>query len=155
MGPAGTGKTTIGSAVASRLGWTFIEGDSFHPRSNIDKMAAGTPLTDEDREPWLAVLAERLRVAARANESVVLACSALKESYRSRLKIHDGIRFVFLSVPPQVLHERMLNRKGHFVPASLLTSQLETLEVPRDAVAVDATRPVSDTVDEIVSKVAR
>jgi gluconokinase len=151
MGASGAGKTTIGVALAETLQWRFIEGDSFHPASNIDKMAAGHPLTDEDRAPWLAALAGALREAARSGENVVLACSALKESYRERLRVHDGVRFVFLDVPADILRERLAHRRGHFMPTTLVASQLETLEPPKDALRLDATRPVPDTVRAILS----
>ena len=151
MGPAGAGKTTIGTALAAALHWRFIEGDAFHPASNVDKMAAGHPLTDDDRAPWLSALAAELHRANEAGDKVVLACSALKESYRDRLRVHGGVRFVFLDVPADVLRERLTHRRGHFMPASLVTSQLETLEPPEDAIRVDATRPVPETVQTIIS----
>jgi gluconokinase len=155
MGPAGSGKTTVGSDLARRLGWRFIEGDDRHPEANVRKMASGHPLTDEDRRPWLETLADELRRAAGQNENVVLACSALKESYREKLRVHHGVSFVFLDAPLEVLERRLKGRKGHFLPPSLLGSQLAALERPGDALRVDASRPVAEIVDDIAARVPR
>lgn len=152
MGVSGAGKTTIGERVARRLGWTFIEGDEYHPRENIAKMAAGIPLQDEDRWPWLDALNERLR----AEREAVITCSALKESYRRRLLagIADW-RLVYLHAPKPVLVERVAKRKHKYMPASLLDSQLATLEAPLGAIDVDVSGDVESAVDAIVAALQR
>lgn len=130
MGVSGTGKTVIGKALATNLGFEFIEGDSFHPAANIAKMSAGTPLNDEDRRPWLEKLARMLTANREANLGSVLACSALRRSYRDILRGDGAVEstfFLHLDLPFDVLLERMETRK-HFMPASLLQSQFDTLE---------------------------
>ena len=126
MGVTGAGKSTIGAALALELGVPFIDGDSLHPRSSIDKMSAGIPLTDEDRAPWLDIVGELL---AKADKGVVVACSALRRAYRERISAHaHNATFIHLTIPDTELERRLAARAGHFMPASLLTSQLETLE---------------------------
>jgi gluconokinase len=132
MGVAGSGKTTIGVALARALSCPFVEGDDLHPRENVQRMAQGTPLTDEDRRPWLLAIAARLREAKLAGTGMVVACSALKRSYRDLLR-SDGAadtRFVHLSGDRAIIAERLAARRGHFMPASLLDSQFATLEAP-------------------------
>ena len=142
MGPAGAGKTTIGRALAVDLGWRFVEGDEAHPERNIEKMRAGIPLTDADREPWLATLHE---IAARAigrGEHTVVACSALKERYRLLLRGDlDPVRFVYLRATEAVLQRRLAERASHFFNPALLATQLAALEEPADALLVDGTWP--------------
>jgi len=152
MGVSGSGKTTVGSALARRLGWPFIEGDDFHPPANVAKMAAGHPLTDADRAPWLAALRRRIDELLASGESAVIACSALKHSYRSVLAGEDprAVRFVQLDVPIEVLRERLEHRRGHFMPVSLLESQLATLEPSSTALRVDGTLPVDKILDQVV-----
>ena len=151
MGPAGSGKTTVGQALAKRLGWRFLEGDSFHSAESVAKMAAGTPLTDIDRAPWLERLAGELRAAAALGENVVLACSALKERYRDVLRVGPGVRFVFLKASADLLQRRLGSRKGHFVSVALLASQLADLEEPREnAIVVNAADPVEAIVGAVV-----
>jgi gluconokinase len=129
MGVSGSGKTTIGQAVAHRLGWVFAEGDDFHPASNVAKMHHGIPLTDDDRAPWLQALAAWIGAREAAGESAVLTCSALKRSYRATLTAgHPSELFVQLAVSEETLRRRLENRRGHYMPASLLGSQLATLE---------------------------
>jgi gluconokinase len=129
MGVSGSGKTTIARAVAQTLGWPYAEGDEFHPRENVAKMAAGTPLEDEDRWPWLRTIAESIGRAEAVGEDLVLTCSALKRSYRDLLTDgHPSVRFCLLDVPADVLRERLERRRGHYMPAALLDSQLTTLE---------------------------
>ncbi len=152
MGPSGSGKTTIGKALARRLGWKFVEGDDFHSLDNRKKMATGTPLTDTDRAPWLSSVGTAISEAIKRDEDIVLACSALKESYRATLRVHEEVSFVFLDVPPEVLEKRLAARKGHFIPASLLPSQLVTLERPKDGIVVDAARPFGDVIDDIANQ---
>ena len=146
MGVAGSGKTTVGRRLADELGWTFVEGDDFHPAANVAKMHRGEPLDDADRAPWLHALRARIDELAASGRSAVVACSALKQSYRDVLA--DGrpeVRFVHLAVPAGVLADRLRHRTGHYMPASLLASQLDTLEEPGDALVVDAT-PSPDAV---------
>lgn len=151
MGPSGSGKTTIGRALADALGWPYFEGDDYHPAANVAKMASGRPLDDADRAPWLATL-ERL-VAGILSERGhgVLACSALKRRYRAALVPSDAppraVRFVYLSVPPAVLRERLEQREDHFMPAALLPSQLAALEPPSgSALTLDGTLPPAEIV---------
>lgn len=153
IGPAGSGKTTIGRGVARKLGWDFIDGDDFHPEANIAKMASGQALDDADRGPWLDRLADALRNAGRAEKPVVLACSALRQSYRDILKVHPAVRFVLLDAPAPLLQERVQRRKGHFMPASLLESQLRTLERPSGVPVIDASRPTDEVVDAVVAAI--
>ena len=131
MGVSGSGKSTIAEAINERLHWPFQEGDALHPPSNVQKMHSGIPLTDEDRAPWL--LAVRLWIDARiaAGEPGLVTCSALKRSYRDGLLDgRDDTRLLYLKADPAVLEERLEKRTGHFMPASLLESQLKTLEEP-------------------------
>ena len=151
MGVSGSGKTTIGELVAKRLGWRFIEGDEYHPRENVAKMAAGIPLEDDDRWPWLDALNQRLR----GERDVVVTCSALKESYRRRLlKGVADARIVYLHAPKAVLAERVAKRKHKYMPASLLDSQLATLEPPSGAIDIDVSGDPEDSVDAIVKALA-
>lgn len=139
MGVAGSGKTTLGQRLAETLNWQFVEGDYFHSQANVAKMRRGAALTDADRWPWLkAIRAEIERFQASGN-SVVVACSALKENYRTILagKSPDTIKFVYLKVEPAVLRSRLKQRSGHFMKAHMLESQLATLEAPEKAVVID------------------
>jgi gluconokinase len=159
MGVSATGKTTVGQDIAKELGYEFLEGDSYHPQANLDKMAAGVPLDDEDREPWLAALAEETARRDNAGRSTVLACSALKRSYRDVLRtaVPAGETFfVHLHAPFEVLCERMALRTKHFMPTSLLRSQFDTLEALGDdeaGVVVDVSEPVEAVVAEAVRAV--
>jgi gluconokinase len=147
MGVSGAGKTTIGKLLASDLKWSFYEGDDFHPRANIAKMAAGIPLTDEDRIPWLDAIQTLIRELSEKAESAIVTCSALKQSYRDRVRIAPRVpRFVFLLGSYELIKDRVQKRVHPFMNPSLLKSQLETLEEPEDALIVDA----SDTPAEIV-----
>jgi gluconokinase len=131
MGVSGCGKSTVGRQLADSLGLLFLEGDEFHPKENVDRMAAGIALTDDDRRVWLRRLCERLAQARTANEGVVLACSALKRSYRDVLRRGaPALQLVHLHGSRELLIERMGSREGHYMPASLLDSQLATLEEP-------------------------
>lgn len=128
-GVAGSGKTTIGAALARRLSWPFADADGFHSSESIAKMRAGTPLTDADRDPWLAAIAAWMAQRSAAGTGGVVTCSALKRRYRDVLRDGlDDVRFACLTAPREVLAARMANRPGHFMPASLLDSQLVTLE---------------------------
>lgn len=142
MGPTGSGKTTIGRALAAELGWRFVEGDVHHPPANIEKMSAGQPLSDAEREPWLASLRAAIVRAIDRREHTVVACSALRERYRRALAGGlRGVRFVYLHVPREVLLERASGRPEHFAGPALVASQLAALEEPVDAVRLDATAP--------------
>lgn len=150
MGVSGSGKSTTGGALAEVLGWRFIEGDSFHPRANVEKMAAGTPLTDADRAPWLQALAAEFARNEAARESSVMGCSALKRSYRDILRSGaPRVRFLHVHGTRAILEERLAHREGHFFPAKLLDSQLATLEMlgpDEDGVVVDMALPVEEQV---------
>lgn len=148
MGVSGSGKTTVGRALAQRLRWPFHDADDFHSQANVDKMARGVPLIDADREPWLASLQGLLRQIG--DRHAVLACSALRSAFRQRLASagHD-VRFVYLKASKEVLAQRLAQREGHYMPVSLLQSQLDTLEEPGDAIVVDAALPVDDIVERI------
>jgi gluconokinase len=149
LGVSGAGKTTVGRVLATTLEFEFYEGDDYHSPSNRAKMHAGVPLTDADRAPWLSAIRALIeRVLAREGNAVV-ACSALKRSYRDTLRL-PGVLFVYLKVSTEVLRERLKHRAGHFFAPELLDSQLETLEEPRRALVVDANRPVSAVVKDII-----
>jgi gluconokinase len=145
MGVSGCGKSTVGRALAERLGLGFVEGDAWHPARNVALMAAGTPLTDDDRRDWLQALAEQLARAAASGQGLVLACSALKRRYRDQLRAGaPGLRFVHLHGSPELLAARMSTRPGHYMPPSLLPSQLDALEPPtvdEDPITLDIAQP--------------
>ncbi len=147
MGVSGAGKTTIGELLAQRLGWRFIEGDDYHPRGNVAKMAAGIPLEDADRWPWLDALNRRIR----GERNAIVTCSALKESYRRRLlaDIADA-RIVYLHAPKALIAARVAERKHKFMPASLLESQFAALEPPANAIAIDVSVDAGRSVEAIV-----
>ncbi len=129
MGVSGAGKTTVAQGLVKRLGWDYAEGDDFHPAANVEKMRSGHPLTDEDRWPWLRALAAWIGDHEAAGRSAVVTCSALKRSYREVLCAgHPSVWFVHVTVDPGVIRDRVERRRGHYMPASLLDSQLETLE---------------------------
>ncbi len=149
MGVTGCGKSTVGAALAGRLGWLFLDADDFHPPANVAKMASGTPLVDEDRWPWLDRIAGELRAIGAAGGSAVLACSALKEAYRARLAAGSDVRFVHLAGDQATIAARLAVRKHRYMPASLLASQYATLEPPARAVDVDIELPVERQVEAI------
>jgi arylformamidase len=153
MGVAGSGKTTIGRALARRLGWELVDADDFHAPEAVSKMSRGIPLDDADRAPWLAHVAAELRARLARGMSVVLACSALKESHRAVLAGGDERRvsFVLLSAPRDVLAARLAERRGHFFSPELLGSQLATLDPPAGGVAVEAARPVPEVVEAVLA----
>lgn len=152
MGVSGVGKTTIGKRLAAGLGWTFYEGDDFHPLENVAKMGQGIPLTDEDRLPWLQALREVIDGCVERGENAVLACSALKSTYRRTLRgDHPEVVFVHLQAAPRLIAERLEQRAGHYMKRNLLESQLATLEEPEHAVAIDA----SGTPEEVVAEIRR
>jgi gluconokinase len=156
MGVSGSGKTTIADKLAERLGWTCQDGDKYHPKSNVEKMSAGHPLTDEDRWPWLNAIADEIERVCRARGHVVVACSALKRTYRHvLLRGRDDVRFVFLNGTQQLIAHRLSLRKDHFMPPGLLDSQFRTLEAPgpdENPIDVSIDAPVDAIVGDIVSK---
>ena len=152
MGVSGVGKTTIGRRLAERLGWPFIDADDHHPAANVAKMAAGTPLEDEDRWPWL----DKLNSLLRVEENAVVACSALKESYRRRLLagIADA-RIAFLHGSKALIASRMAARRHRYMPALLLDSQFAALEPPADAIAIDVASDPESCVNAILGAIPR
>lgn len=149
MGVSGSGKSTVGAALAQRLRVPFADADDFHPQANIDKMSAGIPLDDHDRGPWLDAIGDWL---AEHPDGAVMSCSALKRSYRDRLRHHaHGVQFLHLAGSPEVLARRMAGRPGHFMPASLLSSQLATLE-PLQPDEAGTTIDIDQSVDDVVQQ---
>ena len=152
MGVSGSGKTTIGERVAARLDWRFIDADDHHPAANVAKMSAGIPLEDADRWPWL----DGLNRLLRTEHDAILACSALKESYRKRLVAGIGEwRLFFLSADKALIASRLAARKHRYMPASLLDSQFATLEAPTQATGIDVSAPIEHSVDAIVQALQR
>jgi len=151
MGVSGSGKSTIGALLAEALGWPFADADGFHPAANVAKMAAGQPLTDEDRWPWLDAIAAHIGASRTAEQPVVVACSALRRAYRERLRAgHGDLIFLHLAGAPAVIAERQAARQGHFMPPSLMASQFATLEDTRDepdALSVSVTAAPQAVVD--------
>ncbi|PQZ50357.1 gluconokinase [Ochrobactrum sp. MYb15] len=149
MGVSGSGKSTVGEKLASALNLPFLEGDSLHPKANVDKMASGIPLQDEDRWPWLDKIGERL---ATAENGIIASCSSLKKSYRDRLRnaSRGPLLFVFLDGSFDVLYEHMGHRTGHFMPVAMLESQLATLESPVGEPLVFRA-DVADPIEKIVA----
>jgi gluconokinase len=151
MGVSGVGKTVVGEALAQQLRWRFADADDFHSAANVSKMRAGIPLDDADRAPWLHSLHDAVERWIAAHESVVLACSALKESYRRQLVIGPEVKLVFLRAEFSVVSEHLAHRDGHFMSPALLQSQFDTLEAPTDAIAVDASKSIPEIVSTICS----
>jgi len=155
-GVSGAGKTTVGKALAERLNWRFIEGDNFHPDTNVAKMRRGEPLNDSDREPWLHRLRDEIKTCLDKGERAILACSALKESYRALLRVDpERVRFVFLTGNYEVLRKRITQRHNHFMGPDLLASQLETLDLPDYGLAVDVNQPIASIVNLILDHLSR
>jgi gluconokinase len=155
MGVSGSGKSTIGDRLAERLGWKYEDGDKFHPASNVAKMSAGQPLTDEDRWPWLRAIADEIDRICKAGEHVVIASSALKRAYRDIL-VHGqpDIRIIYLKGPQDLIASRLALRKNHFMPPGLLESQFRTLEPP-DPSENPVTVSIDDSVETIVDDILR
>lgn len=153
MGVSSSGKTTVGELLAQRLGWEFRDADSFHPPANIAKMSAGTPLTDEDRWPWLDAIAAWIERHRLAGTHGVASCSALKRAYRDRLRDgHEDLRIVHLAGDFETIAARMAARQHHFMPPSLLRSQFETLETPTPDERI-LVAPVTEKPGEIVTEI--
>jgi gluconokinase len=155
MGVSGSGKSTIADKLAERLGWRYEDGDKFHPASNVAKMSAGHPLTDEDRWPWLQAIADEIDRVCKAGERAVIACSALKRAYRDIL-VHgrNDVRIVYLNGTQELIANRLAQRKSHFMPAGLLDSQFKTLEPP-DSSENPVTVSIDASVDTIVDDIVR
>jgi gluconokinase len=154
MGVSGSGKSTIAASLAERLSWVYEDGDRFHPASNVAKMSAGQPLTDEDRWPWLQAIADEIDRVCENGGHVVIACSALKSAYRDVL-VHgrDDVRIVYLKGTQPLITDRLARRKGHFMPPGLLDSQFKTLEPPaadENPITVSIDVPVETIVEDIV-----
>jgi gluconokinase len=155
MGVSGSGKTTLGIALAAALGWPFVEADDLHPPANVAKMAAGTPLDDDDRWPWLDRVVAALREALQRNANVVLACSALKQAYRDRLRLAGPACFVHLRGRQSMIAERLATRRHRYMPATLLASQFAALEPPLDAIVVDVESDTATQVRNILDALPR
>jgi len=151
MGVTGSGKTTVGKALAEALGWKYLDADEFHSATNVAKMRAGVPLSAANREPWLASLASAFDNHLQAGGSAVLACSALKQTYRDALSLSDEVRWVYLNGDRETIAARLLERRDHYMNPDLLDSQFETLEEPKDALEIDVTLSVDDVVRTIRS----
>lgn len=154
MGVSGSGKTTIARGVAGRLGWDVLEGDAYHPPVNVEKMSHGIPLDDSDRLPWLHAIAAAIDAELAAGRSSIVACSALKRGYRDILiGARRNVALVYLKGAPDLLAERMKRRTGHFMPPSLLASQLATLEEPgpdEAPIVVSVAPPPEEIVDRVL-----
>ncbi|HXJ54731.1 MAG TPA: gluconokinase [Burkholderiales bacterium] len=151
MGVSGAGKSAIGAALARELGWLFIDADDYHPQANVAKMAAGQPLDDDDRWPWL----DRLNAVMKEEKDAVVACSALKERYRQRLaRGIEQIEWVWLRGDFELIRSRLLGRQHRYMPASLLESQFAALEPPAYAIAVDVSADVSACVGKILAELS-
>lgn len=152
MGPAGSGKTTVGHLLAQQLSWEFADGDDFHPPANIDKMSRGVPLTDEDRLPWLEAMRDAIEQWRAQGGNAVVACSALKRSYRELLGVASNrtdLRLVYLKGSYDLLLERLYSRKGHYMKEQMLASQLADLEEPAEAITMDVRKSPEEIVSEI------
>jgi gluconokinase len=150
MGVAGSGKTTIGKRLAEELDWPFYDGDDFHPTANVEKMRTGIPLTDADRDPWLAALQNLILEKLRTNQSAIIASSALKQKYRDRLQVdREKVRFVFLQGDFATIAARLTARKHKYMNPNLLASQFAALEEPNDALVVN----IAQTPEAIVSRI--
>ncbi|HZI82831.1 MAG TPA: gluconokinase [Casimicrobiaceae bacterium] len=149
MGVCGSGKTTVGEALARDLGWRFIDADDLHPPENVAKMASGSALSDADRWPWFDRIVAEMRRLNAAGDHAVIACSALKAAYRDRLAAGGDVRVVYLKGDAETIQPRLARRAGHFMPAALLPSQFAALQEPEDAIVVDIREPIESQVATI------
>ena len=155
MGVSGSGKTTIGNALSSQLDWSFYDGDDYHPDENIEKMSRGIPLSDEDRLTWLEILSNLLAEKHLAGENLVLACSALKQVYRQKLRSKNrNLIFIYLKGDFELIWQRMRTRQEHYMKPEMLRSQFDILEPPQDALSLDIHRPVPETVQAIIEYIS-
>ena len=155
MGVSGSGKTTVGKRLARELEWRFHDGDEFHPADNIEKMKGGKGLSDQDRRPWLEALKVLIDGLLQREENAIIACSALKDSYRKQLTSHNGrIVFVYLKGSYDLIRQRIIARQGHFMKADLLRDQFAVLEEPADAIVVDIQQEPAAIVDGIKKRLA-
>ena len=154
MGVSGSGKTTVGKAIAEQLSWPFHDGDDYHPHANILKMARGEPLGGEDRRPWLLTLQGMIQELLKSGQSAVIACSALRQAYRELLAAGGRVHFVYLKGSRDLFLSRLAKRKGHFMPPALLDSQIHTLEEPDDAIAVDARLSPQEIAEHVAKRIA-
>lgn len=152
MGVSGAGKTTVGSSLAAELGWSFHDGDDFHPAENVSKMTGGRTLDDSDRLPWLRRIRAFIERRLEAGEPAVIACSALKRSYRELLMVDPRVALVHLRGDYELIAERLARRRGHFMPSGLLDSQFEALEEPASALVLDVSAAPADLVRAIVDE---
>lgn len=158
MGVSSTGKTSVGTAVAQRLGMKLIDGDDLHPRANIQKMASGTPLNDDDRFPWLERINDAAFSLEQKSEKGIIVCSALKKKYRDQIRQGNAdVKFIFLQGSFELVLERMKQRKGHFMKPEMLQSQFNTLEVPQadepDVIFIDIDGSIEEVVERCVKAV--
>jgi len=154
MGVAGSGKTVVGKGVARRLNWLFLDADVFHPAANIEKMKHVIPLNDEDRTPWLRALRDELKRLLKQGRSSILACSALKDSYRQLLSDDvSAMSFVLLDVDQETIRERLQNRSAHFFPKELMQSQFASLEKPKNAIVIDARKPLDEVIYRVIKAI--
>jgi gluconokinase len=152
MGVCGCGKTTVGRALADELGWAFLDADAFHPEANVAKMAAGVALTDADRWPWLDRLSDELRTLRASGRHAILACSALRQTYRDRLAAAGELRWVYLKGDATTIEPRLGARRGHYMAPSLLASQFAALEEPAGAIVIDIRQSIASQVAQIASE---
>ena len=150
MGVTGSGKTRVGRLLAEQLGWTFGDADDFHPQSNVEKMERGIPLNDEDRGPWLGRLRIQITNWIANGQNAVLACSALKQTYRQELSVGPEVRFVYLRGSPELIAQRLRLRRGHFADEKILAGQFADLQEPEMAVTVD----ISQTPEKLVAEIS-
>ena len=155
MGVTGSGKTTVGKLLSAKMDWPFYDADDFHSPDNVRKMAAGVPLTDDDRGPWLEQLRQLIARRDGRGENGVLACSALKETYRRTLSADTDVALVYLKASPELIRSRLESRRGHYMSPRLIESQFAALEEPNDCVIVDAALPAEQTVAAIRSQLGR
>ncbi|HXV80508.1 MAG TPA: gluconokinase [Candidatus Binatia bacterium] len=152
IGVSGSGKTTVGRLLSEELDWKYYEGDDFHPQANVEKLKNGIPLSDADRRPWLEILRDLIRNCLERGDSAVVACSALKESYRRFLLVDERVVLIYLKGDYELIQQRLSKRHGHFMKANLLASQFATLEEPEAALQVDVSLSPREIVESIRSR---